>query len=335
MQPWWRVPLICWQRRLFRPELLLRHSSTWACMSDSGSKVMLRRLLAAAVSVATLGASDPPVVLWSSMPAAPNQTVLVTGANFGVSLCTLRCEAGDAGVAVLTLPAVEVSPTSASFIWPHDEAIGAPRQCAIACADGKSSTSFVLHAAEPWWCQGSTDSGRYNRSTGRPSGSEVASSGGTIRVFGRHLGGASGQLVASAGSQKNVALSLVQALSSDNTAVFRVPSDVTPAPTVTWQVAVRNGGGAWVTAPDTVIIRTDSVFDYTKVFSVQQHGLDGALRAAAAAGGGVVLFPPGRFQMNGSLNLPHQTVLKVRKRISFAPFYTTNDQFTNTGSGQT
>ena len=42
----------------------------------------------------------------------------------------------------------------------------------------------------------------------------------------------------------------------------------------------------------------------------QEHGLDGALRAAGAAGGGVVLFGPGRYQMGGPVHVPHRTVLR-------------------------
>ena len=255
-------------------------------------------------------ANEAPTILWSSTPTAPNQTVLLTGAFPNTEGCVLHCTSWPQPV-----PAGSVSATSVAFTWPHDIPVAAP-DCTVGCTGGggETSSSFVLNTPDPWWLQGSTDSGGYNQSTGRPSvtrGPEIVAPGGTIRVFGRNLAGASARLVPMGAADANVSLTLVPSLSSANTATFRVPSSVSASRTA-WTVIIRNNfsGCPFVPVPDAVIVDTKDVFDYSKVFAVEDHGLGGALRAAAAAGGGVVLFGPGRFEMNGPVDLPHFTVLK-------------------------
>ena len=127
-------------------------------------------------------------------------------------------------------------------------------------------------------------------------------------MFGRNLAGGSARLVSPTG---NVSLTLVRSLSSENTATFQLPPSVRPESATVWGVAVRNSfpGSPFVLAPDTIVVSADP-FNYSRVFEVKQHGLHGALRAAAEAGGGVVLFGSGRFQMTGPINLPHMTILK-------------------------
>ena len=233
-------------------------------------------MLGLGLLLVALAAAPVPRVLWSSSISKPNQTLLLTGAFPSGGPCTLDCEGvgwgATPGAGGLSLAAVEASATSAAFVWPPDAPVAAADQCTVACG-GAASPTFRLNLPDVFWLHGSGGSGAYNQSTGRPAagsrGAEIVPPGGTIRLFGRNLGGATALLVPSTGAA-NVTLTPLRALSSDNSAAFAVPSSLQTSPTAAWSVAVRNNlsGCPFVTAPDPLTIGADPSFDESKVFAV-------------------------------------------------------------------
>lgn len=273
-------------------------------------------------------AALPPTVLWTSSSAAANRTLLLHG-QFEPAACLvhqLRCEPTESGREALTVDSTANSstPTTLAFTLPASarlSSIGC-RSCTVSCSTdiAHASSAFTPNAPEIWWLQGSGRSGRYNASSGTPeagiSGAESAAPGQLVRLFGRNLGGGqvvtSARLVSSLGDKSSVSLTYVSAQSSANTATFRIPEGTPVSTTVGWRVVLTTHPcDLSIVAPEMLLVDTLDGFDYSAVFKVAELGLHGALQAAASATrGGIVEFGKGRFQMNGSIDLPAQTLLR-------------------------
>lgn len=273
-------------------------------------------------------ATQQPTVLWSSSSTTANRTLLLHG-QFEMTACQLeaqlRCEPMESGREAFTIGSAVNSSTSTTlaFTIPAGVSFSGCSSCIVSCGDhagAHSSSAFTPNAPEIWWLQGSGRSGRYNASTGMPeagaSGAESAAPGGFVRLFGRNLGGGqvvtSAILVASGAEKNNVSLVYVSTQSSANTATFRLPEGTTVSTTVGWHVVLTTSSCSLsAVAPQMLFVNADDGFDYTAVFKVAELGLHGALQAAASAHlGGIIEFGKGRFQMNGSINLPSQTLLR-------------------------
>jgi hypothetical protein len=260
-------------------------------------------------------APSAPTVLWSSSATEPDQTLLLHGNGFRgktPSHCHLFCAGSRDGIPALPNSTTN---TSVAFVMPASRNGQHYQSCRVSGCSASSAPSEVFAPTGPemWWVQGSTSSGRFNATSGIPSGPETAAPGGTLRVFGRNLGTATAQLIELEGQHRVVPLLYNSTHSSDNTATLTVPPQAPTSVTTLWQLQLKNNrtGCPFFIATETVLISSAEGFDYTAVFEVAKLGLDGALAAAAAAHwGGVVLFGKGSFQMTAPINLPANTVLR-------------------------
>ena len=278
---------------------------------------------------AAVAAEPPPVVLWASAQVAPNTTLLLQGyfprptrtaAAGPPDPCSLLC-----GGTVVDAVANASTTTSLAFVIPgssNSSVSCAHAGCTVSCDGGAthSDPPFFPNAPEIWWILGSTNSGRYNASSGSPQagtdGAETATPGGHVRLFGRNFGTApSAKLVREVAGSASLDLGYVAAQSSDNTAYFTIPPSAPVSATVGWSIALATASPCALatTAPGILLVNTNDGIDHGSVFNVTRvEDLPGALEAAAAAPrGGIVQFSKGRFKISGGpINLPSNTMLR-------------------------
>jgi hypothetical protein len=278
-------------------------------------RLLLTLTLAALLASA---AHCAPAVFWASDPIAPGETVLLAGGGFGDApkIEVKRLPDGPAGqpaVAPLgwsgggeAVPAIQPSDTAVKFTLPAALKPGL-FACRVTGAGG--AITQRLNAPALWWAQG--DLGL------------AASPGGTLRLFGKNLLWAGGPkpTVVLAGADGGPAGSRpLQATGDAYALTCALPANLKPG-AYTVSVHAGYGGGTGWSAPLPVTLETRPPWP-TRVYSVRDHGATGdgasddtaaiqtALDAAGQAGGGVVFFPRGRYQVRGALTIPRYVVLR-------------------------
>ena len=264
-----------------------------------------------------------PSIFWASDPVAPGETTLLCGGDFGE---TPRIEiqripdapAGQASKSVPatasffdgngggeTLSAIQPSSHAVKFTLPATLKPGL-FGCRLTGEDG--ATSVLLNAPVVWWTQG--DLG------------VSASPGGQLRIFGKNLTWPDGP-------KPTVILQGpgTFALTPDGSAnalKIGLSADVPPG-RYTLRAHSGYGGNLGWSAPVEVTIEPAPIWP-SRVFDVHDSGAAGdgvsddtaaiqaALDSAGKAGGGVVFFPRGRYQVTAALTIPRFTVLRGERQ---------------------
>ena len=263
------------------------------------------------------GAFAAPHVFWASDPIRPGETVLLRGADFGdhpvIEVARLADgeagEPGRAGTPVATrwpggavkTDAKQASDKSVKFSVPTALTSGV---YAYRLTGVGGAVVGLLNRPAVWWAQGDTGM--------------TASPGGWLRLFGKNL----------AWDEKTKTIVRLQGPKTLNLAAtadaygakIAVPKDL---PAGDYQVVLHSGRGgpaAW-SEPVQVTIAKPAAWPQT-VYNVKESGADGtgaqddteavqaALDKAKAAGGGIVYFPRGRYQITATLRIPRFTVLR-------------------------
>lgn len=256
-----------------------------------------------------------PAVVWWSAPVMPGEIVLLHGGDWGgdprVEIASIRnAEPGEAATGrtpaigdVRVLAPIHHTETGFSFVLPETpEGLYIGR--VISGVRGPSAP-FVLNEPAPWWVQG--DRGR------------AASPGGWLRLFGRCLSFHAKAQMALKQGDNYIELPLQQQDQWSVTAPL--PEGLTPG---IYEVFVHNGYGGpagWRRAGTVDIAVHEEVWE-DRIFNVVDFGavpndragdtqaLRAALAAAGQSGGGIVHLPRGRYQIQGTLEIPPFTLLQ-------------------------
>lgn len=256
---------------------------------------------------AAVSAQERPAVFWWSAPVEPGELVQVAGGNWG--------DAPTVEVAGVRVRPVRVTETGICFEVPKTLGAGLAA-CRVVGAGGAASEAFILNEPAVWWTQGDLGAD--------------ASPGGWLRLFGRCLdrGGKAKVVLEDGGRRVELKLTKRDGWSLD----AAVPGDLREG---RYAVRVSNGAGGrdgWREAGRVAVRRPQAVwkperFDVTAFGAVPNDGLDdtlalqAALAQAATNGGGVVYLPRGRFQCNGTLQIPPNTLLRGESRESTALYW--------------
>ena len=258
---------------------------------------------------AGLQAGAAPAVFHVSDPVGPDETVIAHGDGLAAATTVEIARLGDSAREV-AMPkkteraeALQPNATSVKFTVPASLKPGLFVFRVVTA--GGASAPVLLNRPQAWWLQG--DLGH------------DASPGGSVRVFGKCLampGGKAPRLELTGPKRKTI-----EATGTDGYALSAVlPKDLPPGQ---YEVRVHNGCGGdpgW-SAPLQLTVRTPQLWP-DKVFSVTDFGATGdgtkdetagvqaALNAAGAKGGGIVFLPRGRYQVNETLTVPRFTVLR-------------------------
>ncbi|MBU0610998.1 MAG: glycoside hydrolase family 55 protein, partial [Armatimonadetes bacterium] len=275
----------------------------------------MRILLLVLAFVALIGgaAHCAPAVFWASDPIAPGETVLLVGGGFGDTpkIEVKRIPDGPAGQPAVpslgwsgggeTVPTIQPSDTAVKFTLPTALK---PGLFAVRVTGPDGAVTQLLNGPALWWLQG--DLGL------------AASPGSTLRLFGKNL-------LWKDGPKPTVVLEGPAKLSLTPTGdayalSCALPANLAPG---TYRVSVHGGHGGSVgwSAPVDLTVEKRPAWP-ARVFNVREHGAVGdgatddtgaiqtALDAAGQAGGGVVFFPRGRYQLQQALTIPRFVVLR-------------------------
>ena len=265
-------------------------------------------------------AQEAPSAVWWSTPVEPGELVQVHGGAWGtnpvVEVAGLAARtpghprpasAPDFRKAQRVRP-LKVTETGVCFEYPRSVDAGLAA-CRVIAEDGLASEPFILNEPVAWWLHGNL-------------GGE-ASPGGWLRLFGRCLSRDGKARVVLTNPERRIELQLtkIDVWSLDATLPDALPAG-------TYAVQVHNGGGGpdgWRSAgsitirPYQEVWKTDR-FNVTAFGAIPNDGLDdtlalqAALSMAATNGGGIVYLPRGRFQCNGTLQIPERTLLRGESR---------------------
>ena len=292
---------------------------------------MGRRFLAACCLYVSqlLVAETLPTVFWVSDPVRPDDTVLITGEDFGdhprLHLLALKPTTATAAKASCEGPVwpggsmgrviepAQATTHSLKAVIPAAESAGAWLGRIENRGNGSLSAPFRINGPTVYWLQGD-------------QGLRRASPGGWLRLFGRclaDLGGTARVLLVA--RDAGMSALLWKPISSSLWDMrVAVPESVSAG---TYRVWVHNGLGgsrAWVEA-GTVEIQAPESWP-SRVWNVRDLGASGegdwndlaALQAALAeaekSGGGIVYLPRGRYWFEGTLVLPRRTILRGESR---------------------
>ena len=230
-----------------------------------------------------------PHIFWASDPILPGETVVV----IGDSLTGAQVAVGSAGGKLQTVPVLQPTDGSLKFILPASLRRGL-FQVEIKTPQG--AVSQVLNRPVVWWTQ--------VVSPPEAPGKTV------LRLFGKNLTQSTSATVR---IRANREYSLPATGSAFALSTPLPPDLVTANGTLT--VDVGAGGSAGVSTPVPVSIARPLVMPQ-QAFNVRDHGaqgdgltndteaVKGAVLAAQKAGGGVVYFPRGRYQLTETLEIP-------------------------------
>lgn len=273
---------------------------------------------AASFSAIVARAQEAPSVFWWSAPVEPGELVQVHGGAWGTNPVVEVVEAMK-GFALSDakpdfrkakrLRPVSLTDTGICFEYPKTCSADAPACCRIVTDAGLTSAPFILNEPTVWWLHGDLGAD--------------ASPGGWLRLFGRCLDRAGRTEVVLKSGKRQISLKVTQRdIWSLDTLI---PENLAPG---TYTVAVSNGTGernGWRDA-GTVTVRPyqeiwkSDRFDVTSFGAIPNDGLDdtlalqAALAMAATNGGGTVYLPRGRFQCNGTLQIPVRTLFRGESR---------------------
>jgi hypothetical protein len=255
-----------------------------------------------------------PVVFWASDPVRPGETVMLFGADFGdqpvIEVARLPDSPPRApGERVPEWPrggrrveAIQPSDTAAKFTVPPGMK---PGVFAYRITGPDGTVTGLLNRPAVWWAQGDLGT--------------TASPGGRLRLFGKNLvrAGEPATRVLLRGPE---AVDLTPSAAAAYSAEVRLPADL---PAGRYEVFLHSGSGGPVAWSDAVGMTVEVPPAWPRIgFSVRDLGADGtglgdstaavqeALDRAGANGGGVVLFPRGRYQISDALTIPRCTVLR-------------------------
>jgi hypothetical protein len=268
--------------------------------------------------VSSTGTSDAsraaPSIFWVSDPVQPTEVVMVEGANWGnspnIELSWLQDDkpgqppTGESAIKKsIVLTPLQVTSSSVKFLVPADWKPGV-YSFQVSSDDIKSAPELV-NAPVPWWQQG--DWGK------------EASPGGWLRVFGRCLSMNENATLALQHAGQTLILTPIQ---QDQWSLnVSLPDNLAEGEYNTW---VHNGCGgpaAWKQV-GIVKIKAHPPLWKSDVFDICEYGavandefedgpaVQAALDAAGKNGGGIVLIPRGRFQINTTLVIPRFVLLR-------------------------
>jgi hypothetical protein len=237
--------------------------------------------------------ADGPVVFWHSDPVMPDETVVLSGADFSATTVVDLARVGDGREETwTTVTPVQWSETSLKAVVPAAWSKGI---YACRARSGRQvSKTVTLNAPDVWWKQGE-------------GGVDAALSGGWLRLFGKCL---------DIDGKARARLADGPELDLEERGAFalraKLPRDV---PAGDYQVEVSNGRGGvagWRGA-GSVAVKTP-VPDARPVLNVLDFGADptgmqdctlaivqGLERAHGLEAGGIVFFPRGRYRVDGIL----------------------------------
>jgi hypothetical protein len=267
------------------------------------------------VSTRTTDASRvSPSIFWVSDPVQPGEVVMVEGANWGnspnIELSWLQDDKpgqppiGESAIQkTVVLTPLQVTSSSLKFLVPADWKLGV--YSFQVSANDLKSTSILVNAPVPWWQQG--DWGK------------EASPGGWLRVFGRCLSIDGKATLALQHSGQTIIFTPTQ---QDQWSLnVSLPENMVAGEYITW---VHNGCGgpaAWKQV-GMVKIKSHPPLWKSDIFDISKYGavandefedgpaVQAALDAAGKNGGGIVLIPRGRFQINTTLVIPRFVLLR-------------------------
>jgi len=266
-----------------------------------------------------------PTVFWHSDPIGPDESVLVIGSDLGpapqVELIRLDdgavetpdAEADLVGAWVRVEP---LQPTDGSLklIIPADMPDGI---VGYRITVGQAAATGLLNRPVAWWVQG--DLG------------PAASPGGWLRLLGKNLASAGDGAVHPSVYLKGPEQLPLPAQATCYQSRAQIPADLAPGEYEVYAHSGRGGAAGW-SEPLKLTIRERPEWP-TAVYSVLDYGADGsgardstepiraALKAAEAAGGGIVQLPRGRYQISGDLAIPRFTLLRGEARELTALFW--------------
>ena len=259
-----------------------------------------------------------PAVFWVSEPLRPGETALMMGGALGAAPKVEVLRLADDPI---TSPAtaawagngqamevVQPGPTSLKFVLPNTFQNGV---FAYRVNTPTGAVSGLLNRPTLWWAQGNVGA--------------AASAGGWVRAFGVNLGWDDPGMplphpVTTLLLQGPTTVRLTAIEADPYSVRAALPADL---PAGEYQLSVHNGCGgnaAW-SAPLPITVEHPRTWP-AQIYNVKTFGADGtgtkddtvAIRAALAkadtAGGGVVYFPRGRYQLTDSLTIPRYTVLR-------------------------
>jgi hypothetical protein len=274
-------------------------------------------LLAWLLLLGTDAGAGAPAVFWASDPVQPGETVMAFGAGFGetpvieVARLADGWGAGEPVEQAVEWPgrgrraaAIQPGDTSVKFAVPAELK---PGVFAYRIAGPTGAVVGLLNRPAVWWALGDVG--------------VTAQPGGWVRLFGKNLvrdGHTNPKTRILLTGPKRVSLTPESA--DAYTAKVALPADL---PVGEYQAYLHNGNGgsaAWSDAVK-VVVAVPPAWPQT-VLNVRDFGADGtglidstaAIQAALAKaqenGGGVVIFPRGRYQVTETLTIPRCTVLR-------------------------
>ncbi len=253
-------------------------------------------------------AAEKPVVLWSSSPVNPGETIVLFGGNWNASAKVVL----DNGKESRTVEPLSVTETGINVVSPKDwaETIISGR---VLC-DGRQSEPFFINKPKVWWLQGDW-------------GSE-ASPDGWIRIFGTGLyldSGTTKIILRGKNGQQRALGWDPQAMQSR----WTVAAELKNLEEGEYDVLIENGfetetmektlAGKIRVAKHEEVWKTD-MFNVVDFGAIPNDGLDdtravkAALEAITKNEGGILYFPRGRFQINEMLTIPPNTLIKGASR---------------------
>jgi hypothetical protein len=264
-----------------------------------------------------------PTVFWASDPVRPNEAVVVVGDSFGdnAQVAVARLADGDAGSPPakppsagpgVSAPPIQASAGSLKFVLP---ATLKPGLFSFTVTTPAGKANVLLNRPVVWWVQG--------------DGGTSASPGGWVRAFGKNLDNASGLPVTIVlTGPKTVRLKATGdgfALKAD------LPRDL---PDGVYRLFAHNGYGGPAGWAEAVTIAVRRAVPWpAKQYNVMDFGATGrgqvddsqavqaALVAIDKAGGGVLFFPRGQYQLTQTLDIPRHVVLRGESRDHVSIFW--------------
>ena len=236
--------------------------------------------------------AERPAVEWAQYPVKPGDNVLLQGGNWGK----------DAQVQIEGRTVAPKHMTDTGLVFPYPFETAKIVKGRIVSKNG-TSNEFVLNAPDVWWLQG--------------DGGDISTPGGWLRAFGRSLAGGAMRIRKEGGKWFEAKLWRVD----DYELAANIPAGFECGK---YEVQVKNALGDWSSAVNAGVwniqkprkIWKDDIFDIEKFGAVSADGEDdsdalrAALLAAAENGGGTVFVPCGVFNVQGSFEIPTNTLLK-------------------------
>ncbi len=249
---------------------------------------------------------DRPVVTWASSPVKPGETVLLHGGNFGKDP-VVELTWGNKKQTVVP---VSVSESSVMFTYPENWGKGVIS--GMIRSGNMTSKPFQVNAPAVWWIHG--DRGR-----------ESSVKQGSLRLFGNCL--ADPEM----SSPPRVSLQNIEGGEKGKIITLQInkynrfsvqTAEWNEIPEGTYAVLLSQAGENQPVNAGNIRISEKKdefpgeIYNVVDFGAVPDDGIDdtrailNATEALKKNGGGVLLFPGGRFQMNETIELPPYSVLK-------------------------